>query len=84
MDRRVLFFVGAAAACVLLVPVAPDEFRTVCWIVAIVYLVMAAAAGLDSYSRNHAVRRPHPSFKTDAQRESVGTSSGGSGGPVSG
>jgi len=84
MDRRVLFFVGAAAACVLLVPVAPDEFRKVCWIVAIVYLVMAAASGLDSYSRNHAVRRPHPSFKTDAQREPVSTSSGGSGGPASG
>ena len=73
MDKRVLFFVGAAAACVLLVPAAPHKFRSVCWVVAVVYLVLAAASGLDSWSRNRAVRHPHPSFKRDTESVTHGT-----------
>ena len=58
MDRRVLFFVAAAAACVLLVPLAPTQFRWVCWSVAVVYLLLAAGSGLDTRTRRRASRHP--------------------------
>ena len=69
MDRRVLFFSATAAVCVLLVPVGPPKFRWLCWLLAAVYLVLALACGLDSWSRNHTVRNPHPSFRHGGDRE---------------
>jgi hypothetical protein len=53
MDRRAVFFVGAAFACALLVPVTDNEFRWVPIATAIVYIVLALASFLDARSRKH-------------------------------
>jgi hypothetical protein len=51
LDRRVLFFLGAAVICLALVPVA-DEFWYVAAFTAAIYALLAAAAELDSLSRD--------------------------------
>jgi hypothetical protein len=51
MDRRAMFFVGAAIACVLLIPLTDDEFRWVPIATAITYVVLAIASWLDARSR---------------------------------
>ena len=51
-DRRALFFLAAALVCVLLLPLAADEFRWVTLGVAITYLVLALASYLDFRSRH--------------------------------
>ena len=56
IDRRVAFFAIAGFLCVLLVPVAPPDFRTVCWVVAGVYFVLSAAWALDAFSRRRHAR----------------------------
>jgi hypothetical protein len=56
-DRRTVFFFLAAIVSVLMVPVAPADFRNVCWIVAAVYVVLSAAMALDTWSRNRKLRR---------------------------
>ena len=48
MDKRAQFFFLAAVACLMLVPVAPDEFRTTTIGVAITYAVLALASWADS------------------------------------
>ena len=53
-DRRVWFFLAAALACALLIPVSPSEFRWVAEVTALVYLVLAVLVVLDTLSR----RRP--------------------------
>ncbi len=47
MDQRALFFIVAAGAAALLVPVIADELRYVPELVAVVYAVLAAASYLD-------------------------------------
>ena len=47
MDRRALFFLGAAVACGLLVAVVEDELDWVPTTVAVVYVVLAVASWLD-------------------------------------
>ncbi len=51
MNRRVLFFLLAATAAGLLVPVSQPELRWVAEAVAVTYLVLALLAFLDSASR---------------------------------
>ena len=51
-DRRALFFVLAAVACVLLIPLAEPEHRWVAEVTAITYVVLAAASALDAWSRS--------------------------------
>ena len=51
-DKRALFFLGAAAVCLLLLLEAPDEFRTLTLVVAGTYLALAAASYLDHRSRH--------------------------------
>ena len=51
MDRRALFFVGAAVACVLLVPVTPSNLRYVGVSLCVVYTVLAALSFFDDRSR---------------------------------
>ncbi len=51
MDRRALFFAGAALACVLLVPVAGEEFRGLTIGVAVTYVLLAVASALDHRSK---------------------------------
>ena len=48
MDKRAQFFFLAALVCLLLVAVAPDEFRTATIGVAITYTVLALASWADS------------------------------------
>jgi hypothetical protein len=50
MDRRTGFFLGAAALCLLLAPVA-GEYTWVAIMVAVVYSVLAAASWLEDRSR---------------------------------
>ncbi|MGH8998496.1 MAG: hypothetical protein ACRDY7_03810 [Acidimicrobiia bacterium] len=47
MDRRALFFLGAAVAAGLLIPVTTESLRYVPVIVSIAYVVLAALSYLD-------------------------------------
>ena len=50
-DKRAQFFLLAAVLCLLLVPVAQDEFKVITLGVAVTYLVLALASYLDHRSR---------------------------------
>jgi hypothetical protein len=54
MDRRAAFFLFAALAAALLVPVTEEEHRWVPIALVIVYLVLAAASWADRRSRRAA------------------------------
>ncbi len=47
MDQRALFFIIAAGVATLIAPVTDDELRYVPEILAVVYVVLAAASYLD-------------------------------------
>jgi hypothetical protein len=51
-DKRAQFFLLAAVVCLLLVPLAQDDFRTITLGVSITYLVLALASYLDHRSRH--------------------------------
>ena len=51
MDRRGLFFLGAALLCFALVPVGLDEHRKIAVLVGCVYIVLAALSMLDARGR---------------------------------
>jgi hypothetical protein len=51
-DKRAQFFLLAAAVCLLLVPLAQDDFRTITLGVAITYVLLALASYLDHRSRH--------------------------------
>jgi hypothetical protein len=53
MDRRALFFTGAALVCFLLVPVADAKHRWVAVATGVVYLVLAVLSALDHWSRRN-------------------------------
>jgi len=52
MDRRALFFVGAAVVCFVLVPLADTGHRPVALALGVVYLVLAGLSALDHISRS--------------------------------
>ena len=52
MDRRAIFFLGAAFVVALLIPVTDGEHRWVPIGLAVVYVVLAAASWLDHRSRS--------------------------------
>ena len=52
MDRRAIFFLGAAALCAVLIPETDAGLRWVPTWVAVVYVVLAAASYLDWRSNN--------------------------------
>jgi hypothetical protein len=52
VDRRAIFFLGAAAVCALLVPETAAELRWVPTVLAVVYVVLAAASYLDWRTNN--------------------------------
>ncbi len=54
MDRRALFFLGAAIVCAVLVPVTEAEHRWVPIALAIVYALLALASWADTRSRRRA------------------------------
>jgi hypothetical protein len=51
MDRRGLFFLGAALICFALVPVGLDEHRKIAVVVGCVYLVLGALSMVDARTR---------------------------------
>ena len=51
MDQRVSYVLGAALVSLLLLPLAPSEFRIVCEITSAVYVLLALATALDRWSR---------------------------------
>jgi hypothetical protein len=53
-DRRARFFLLAAVVCVLLVPLADHQFRTLTLGVAATYVLLALASYLDHRSRRKA------------------------------
>ena len=55
MDRRAVFFLGAAVVCALLIPVTAGEHRWVPIALAVVYALLSLASWADSRSR-HAAR----------------------------
>ena len=48
-DRRISFFLIAAAACFLLIPLSPPEFRWVAEVLGVVYVVLAALVALEVF-----------------------------------
>ncbi|HEX9968974.1 MAG TPA: hypothetical protein VGB03_02460, partial [Acidimicrobiales bacterium] len=52
MDRRSIFFLVAAVACFLLVPVGHPDFRGIAVTVGCVYLVLSTLSALDRWSRS--------------------------------
>ena len=50
-DRRAMFFLLAALVCLLLVPLADEEFRWITLAVSITYMVLALASYLDFRGR---------------------------------
>ena len=57
MDRRAVFFLGAALVCFALAPIGLEEHRHVAVIVGVVYVVLALLSFLDSKSRGSSNRR---------------------------
>ena len=52
MDRRAIFFLGAAVMAAVLIPVTDHEIRWVPVWVAVIYVVLAAVSWLDWRSSN--------------------------------
>jgi hypothetical protein len=52
MDRRAIFFLCAALAAFVLVPVAGADFAWVAVTVGVTYVVLAIASALDAWSRS--------------------------------
>jgi hypothetical protein len=57
VDRRAVFFFGAALVCFALAPIGLEEHRHVAVIVGVVYVVLALLSFLDSKSRGSSTRR---------------------------
>jgi hypothetical protein len=57
VDRRALFFFGAALVCFALAPIGLEEHRHVAVIVGVVYVVLALLSLLDARSRSSSTRR---------------------------
>ena len=53
MDRRAVFFLGAAVVCALLIPVTGGEHRWVPIALSIVYVLLALGSWTDNRSRQH-------------------------------
>jgi hypothetical protein len=51
MDRRAIFFVGAALLCLLLTPIAQQEYQEISLGVAAIYILLAILSALDHRSR---------------------------------
>ncbi len=51
IDRRALFFLGAAVACAVLIPVTESEQRWVPIALSIVYVLLALASWADNRGR---------------------------------
>ena len=52
MDRRGIFFLGAAMVCFAITPIGLEKYRHVAVIVGCVYLVYAALSVLDARGRS--------------------------------
>jgi hypothetical protein len=52
MQRRAMFFLVAGIICALLVYPTPEDIRWFTVMLSVLYLVLAAASWLDSWSRN--------------------------------
>ena len=52
MDRRAIFFLGAGAVCAVIIPETDAELRNVPTVLAVVYVLLAAASYLDWRSNN--------------------------------
>ena len=57
MDRRALFFVGAALLCFALIPLGLDKYRHVTEVTGGAYLVFAVLSFLDARGRRRTRRR---------------------------
>ena len=58
MDKRALFFLGAAVVCAVLTPATPGEYRWFAAGLAVLYAVLAFASWLDHRSRNRDAPAP--------------------------
>ena len=54
MDRRAVFFLGAAIVCAVLIPIAETEQRWVPISLSIVYVLLSLASWADTRSRRRA------------------------------
>ncbi|MFN8035160.1 MAG: hypothetical protein U0V73_04435 [Acidimicrobiia bacterium] len=60
MDRRALFFLGAAAVCAVLTPITDDADRWVPIVLGATYVVLAIASMLDAWGRRHSIPEAEP------------------------
>ena len=60
MDRRALFFLGAAVVCALLIPVTAQEQRWVPVALVVVYTLLSVASWADRRSRTGEATRIEP------------------------
>lgn len=74
MDRRALFFLGAAAVSAALYPATDAQHRWVCVALAVVYTVLAVGSALDAWSR----QRRHPARPGPRARKGQEAGSGSS------
>jgi hypothetical protein len=51
MDRRAIFFLGAAVVCAVLIPLTGSEERWVPIALAVVYFLLSVASWADTHSR---------------------------------
>jgi hypothetical protein len=51
MDRRAIFFLGAAVACLVLVPLTPASLRYVSIWISIAYVILGTLSFLDDRAR---------------------------------
>ena len=59
-DRRLWFFLGAAAACGLLVPVTASELRWVPQALVVIYVVLSALVALEVFGHRSDDDAPSP------------------------
>ena len=58
MDRRALFFLGAAVVSAVLIPVAEPDYRWVPIFLSVVYTLLSLASWADRRSRTQIIDRP--------------------------
>jgi hypothetical protein len=65
MDRRAVFFTGAAGVSAAMIPLAPANLRWVPSWIALAYVVLAVLSILDYLSRTHDDRRSERLNRSD-------------------
>jgi len=77
MDRRAIFFLGAAVVCALLVPFTGADHRWLAIALSATYLLLALASYLDFRTRRSSLAERTPPSSTPSPPDRVLTRTGG-------